>query len=597
MNIIEKRIKAKSSDTVKIIPIGDTHVGSICFDRKYFEDMVTWICNEPHTYVIGMGDMVDAVTHMDVARYDVDNLDPEFNTPEKQHKYVEKWLGKLAEKDKLLFILEGNHEYEIKHRYNHEHCTRWSTDLKVPFLGVQGLMRLVIEENYNTKKNKARCYDIFAHHGHGGGSKTGNAVNKIQNFANNYYADIYLMGHCLSLDTEILTENGWRGFGQIERGDNVMSLNMSSGILELNKVNDLYIDEDSREHVLFKANNLDMAVTPSHNVVYKTMSTGKFMKKKANELLGSTFKIPLCGDMEFKGCELSDEMLRLYGWIIAEGGFAGRDYGFTITQATADLDVITQILDRLDMKYSVYNKDHVGRRFTIRGRTYETKKKHSDVYVHSEDAKKIREHFVGRKLVPKDLMDSMTKEQFLKMFNTMVEGDGYRMSDSEFIYYTADEELADQIQIMCVTRGIKCTKKERRGNFELLINTRFIDVSLSPSRENVSVRQLDENEFSWCVSVDNGTLVTRRNGKVCITGNTHDKFANIEARVKINDQKNGDGNLELSQKKIAFVNTGTFMDTFKVGTASTYAERKGYQVKMKGVVTILLKDGDIHLRP
>lgn len=273
MNIIEKRIKAKAGDTVKIIPIGDVHVGSICFDRKYFEDMINWICDEPQTYVVGMGDMVDAVTHMDVARYDVDNLDPEFNTPEKQHKYVERWLGKLAAKGKLLFILEGNHEFEIKHRYNHEHCGRWSNDLNVPFLGVQGMMRLVIEENYKTKKNKAHCYDIFAHHGHGGGSKTGNAVNKIQNFANNYYADIYLMGH------------------------------------------------------------------------------------------------------------------------------------------------------------------------------------------------------------------------------------------------------------------------------------------------------------------------------------SHDKFANIEARVKINDQKNGDGNLELSQKKIAFVNTGTFMDTFKVGTASTYAERKGYQVKMKGVVTILLKDGDIHLRP
>jgi len=84
---------------------------------------------------------------------------------------------------------------------------------------------------------------------------------------------------------------------------------------------------------------------------------------------------------------------------------------------------------------------------------------------------------------------------------------------------------------------------------------------------------------------------------IYMMGHTHDKFANIETRVKINDQKDGDGNLALSQKKIAFINTGTFMDTFKVGASSTYAERKGFQVKMKGVVKIMLKDGDIHLRP
>jgi len=273
MDVLEKTVKAKQGEMVTIIPIGDIHVGNVCFDREYFEDMVEWISKQKNTYVIGMGDYVDAVTHMDVTRYDIDNLDPEFNTPEKQHRYMSTWLGKLAKNGQLLFLLEGNHEYEIRHRYNHEHCKRWSVEFNVPFPGVQGMMRFRIQEPYNTKVNKTHVYDIFAHHGHGGVGRTGNAVNKIQNFAQNYAADIYCMGH------------------------------------------------------------------------------------------------------------------------------------------------------------------------------------------------------------------------------------------------------------------------------------------------------------------------------------THDKFANIEARVKIKDRPNKDGRAELTQKKIAFINTGTFMDTFKMGTPSTFAERKGFQVKMKGVVTIQLKDGDIHLRP
>jgi predicted MPP superfamily phosphohydrolase len=185
----------KGNEPVTIVPIGDMHVGNIGFDKKYFQDMVDWICEEKNCYTIGMGDFADSIIHLDADRYDVNCVDTEFNTIEKQYRYVSKWLGKLAKKDKLLAILTGNHEYTIEHKYGHEICNRLAYDLGVKNLGVQGMIRLVLQENYDTKKNKSHAYTMFCHHGCGAGRKTGSVVNRIEEFAEAYDADLFAMGH------------------------------------------------------------------------------------------------------------------------------------------------------------------------------------------------------------------------------------------------------------------------------------------------------------------------------------------------------------------------------------------------------------------
>ena len=605
MNLIERRIKVKGNEPVTIVPIGDMHVGNIGFDKKYFQDMVDWICEEKNCYTIGMGDFADSIIHLDADRYDVNCVDTEFNTIEKQYRYVSKWLGKLAKKDKLLAILTGNHEYTIEHKYGHEICNRLSYDLGIKNLGVQGMIRLVLQENYDTKKNKSHAYTIFCHHGCGAGRKTGSVVNRIEEFAEAYDADLFAMGHCLSSDTEILSEDGWKDFNNISRNDNIMSFNIKNKKLELNKVNDLFIDLESKEHVNFKTNTLHVKVTPDHDMVYKTMtSKGTILKKKAKDLMGSTFKIMQAGNFSYPGTDISDDMLRLYGWIISEGGFAGRDEGLTIAQNIDNAYKIRNILRKLNIKFSEYLRDTVGRVSIFPdGKEYATKLKYIVFYVHKKDAHAIREHFECEKLIPSDLVNEMTRDQFLCMLETMIDGDGHKASNSSSVYYTGDENLADQIQIACITRGIRCIKKMRnRGgnnNYELYINTRFTDVSVTPypHRGNIFKSNVENGDFSWCVSVDNSNIVCRRNGCVFITGNTHRKFGSIQARWKISDQKDGDGNLTLREHKVAFINTGTFLNTFVVGGPSTYAERAGYNPTVKGVMKAILSlDGDIHVR-
>jgi len=221
MDLIEKRIKVKSADEITLIPIGDIHVGNVCFDKEYFENMIEWILSQKDTYTIGMGDYCDSIIHLDANRYDVDCVDVRFNTPEKQYSYIRKWFGKLADAGKLLAIIEGNHEYCIKHRYGHEHCNRLAHELGVKNLGVQGMIRLVLEESYKTKQNKSSSYDIFAHHGHGGGRRTGSVVNKIEDFAQAYDAEIFMMGHSHKKSCNI--QGRWK-MNRVRNGDGMLVL-------------------------------------------------------------------------------------------------------------------------------------------------------------------------------------------------------------------------------------------------------------------------------------------------------------------------------------------------------------------------------------
>ena len=195
MNLIEKRIKGKGNEPVTIVPIGDMHVGAKGFCRDKFENLVNWICEEKNCYTIGMGDFADCIVHLDTDRYDAECVDLDFNTVEKQYRYIREWLGKLAKKDKLLCILQGNHEHFIQQHYGHEICNRLSYDLGVRNMGVQGLIKLTLEEDYKTKKNKSHAFTIFVHHGACSGRSTGSVVNRIEEFAEAYDADIFAQGH------------------------------------------------------------------------------------------------------------------------------------------------------------------------------------------------------------------------------------------------------------------------------------------------------------------------------------------------------------------------------------------------------------------
>lgn len=94
--------------------ISDSHEGTILKHRKGYKRAIEKIANDPLGYVCHLGDVAEGIT-IDDKRYCLQTIDPETITPVKQYKAALEEL--LPIKDKILVILEGNHDWKISGRY------------------------------------------------------------------------------------------------------------------------------------------------------------------------------------------------------------------------------------------------------------------------------------------------------------------------------------------------------------------------------------------------------------------------------------------------------------------------------------------------
>ena len=110
MKLLEKILPS----THNIYLIGDTHEGTILKHHKGLKKTIERIAHDPIGYAVHMGDAVEGIT-IDDKRYCAQTTDPNSPTPVRQYKAVVTEL--LPIKDKLLTILEGNHDWKISGRY------------------------------------------------------------------------------------------------------------------------------------------------------------------------------------------------------------------------------------------------------------------------------------------------------------------------------------------------------------------------------------------------------------------------------------------------------------------------------------------------
>jgi hypothetical protein len=184
-------------DTLRIKALFDMHIGAAACDEKKLNSDIKYILDTPDCYTFIGGDAVDAIVRSDLRRFMSgasneeihDALDDALNIYTRQA--VAK-LKPLADADKILFYIEGNHEAGIRkhHQYNiaREICDR----LNVPFLGYSCLYRLTLKKGLHNDKHN---FILYAHHGFGSGRKAGSSINNLTGLQESFEADAYFMGH------------------------------------------------------------------------------------------------------------------------------------------------------------------------------------------------------------------------------------------------------------------------------------------------------------------------------------------------------------------------------------------------------------------
>ncbi len=157
----------------KIYFLGDVHLGTSACHKEGFLGAIDKIEGEKNSRIIGMGDMVEAISHKD-RRYQPDIIDSEMPVPLEQFNKLVEYLTPV--KDKILFLLDGNHEITLSDDGHH------IKEIVCKNLGAPYGTYTAKVSVRTTSKTAPQMYKTFAWHGARGlQSHAGDIIRRTAN--------------------------------------------------------------------------------------------------------------------------------------------------------------------------------------------------------------------------------------------------------------------------------------------------------------------------------------------------------------------------------------------------------------------------------
>lgn len=373
---------------------------------------------------------------------------------------------------------------------------------------------------------------------------------------------------CFSEDTQVLTDNGWKQFNQVAEGDIVLTFNVSNHVLEYQPVLRKWVSDYEGDMFHLLGRYADLLVSPHHRIITErqTSRNGRHINvteiveaqqlfggmhqrhekyekarslydgggmsqraimtsigvgagtvsrwvngitepKKRNTLYGWV-RVPVSGKYTIIE-SIPDDIIRVVGWVVTEGWSRYGKY-LGISQSvknTLNVEEIDSLLQRLELEYS----RRVDKNGVVR---WEVRNIVDPIF---KDL--LREPH----RIPRRVLVGCSSRQLRILYETLMKGDGY-MEKNRRIYYTINDGLVDDVQELCVKGQLRSTVSFR--NFETMLSGR----RYSNKTKNIRITERTYAYFTihkenyrgviGCVTTENGTVVARRNGKVCITGNS-----------------------------------------------------------------------------
>lgn len=182
--------------TFKLIPFGDVHRDSNLHADGEWKEFLKRAAEQPNALFLGMGDYLDFMSTGE--RLAWSNGGFHDTSKDTINNLAEHWVKTIANelsfmRGRLIGMLGGNHYHVFPDGENSDE--KLASKLGTRFLGVSSIVRLSIRGRGKGKNSHTYAYDIFAHHGAGGGKLAGSTFNKVEDMIRIVDADLYLMGH------------------------------------------------------------------------------------------------------------------------------------------------------------------------------------------------------------------------------------------------------------------------------------------------------------------------------------------------------------------------------------------------------------------
>jgi hypothetical protein len=321
----------------------------------------------------------------------------------------------------------------------------------------------------------------------------------------------------MDLETEILTEHGWKKRGTLTKEDRVISYNSITQRLVAPGISEI-IDQQNYSGTVYslKAKGLDFRVTEGHAVPWFSQD-GKRMHTSLVEEIATKDQVSLrrsgIREDEGQGSPLLPDMLRLYILIAADGWVKPETnlVRFRLWEKRKQ-DYLLNVLRQLQIPYKEFftGTDEMRTHFYLPQPLEDLKIKGLDPQV----------------LLP------CTRADFKVVLEAYAHSKGHKVSPNSWVIYSPKEDEVDLLQAVATQTGFSTTSHKRVGHgfavkpfFNLIITnkeiTTYVEVRSRIQKERVV------NEHFWCIRCTPQNFFMRRNGQVHLTGNSHGRLKDI----------------------------------------------------------------------
>ncbi len=354
---------------------------------------------------------------------------------------------------------------------------------------------------------------------------------------------------CYSADTLTLTEEGWKGYQEIDyTKDKIATLNPDTNKIEFHVPDGVYIGHYKGKMIHIKTKNQDIMVTPDHDmwvtrshdpqfIRWEKVKAGKLTEKSEWNMLGfgewEGNPVPEMYPLETVEHKLkyavkqvhaipTDLWIEFIGYYLSEGTKSrpekhGNSYFVSIAQ---NIDSpysprMQEVMDAMPFHYSNTNSDGTNRWRISSKQLVHNLRDTGDLH----DTKQI----------PKWMKD-MQPDKLQILLDSLIAGDGSISKHGTRVYYTTSYQLAQDVQEIAMKIGYGATIKLQykgitryNGKGECADGYRvFINKNKTHMRRirRTDITEEDYDGMIYCYNVKNHVFVTSRNGCVTVQGNT-----------------------------------------------------------------------------
>lgn len=338
--------------------------------------------------------------------------------------------------------------------------------------------------------------------------------------------------HCFDTETEILTKDGWKKHDQISYSDKFATYKADTGEVEYHNPEKIHHLDYSGKMLKVQTRSIDMLVTEGHRLFLKYGSKnaeyGNFNVVKASELNTSSPRVSFMSAGYVNNPEytsVTDDEIRICAWLHTDGSIyhkEGSKPKYLLYQRQSKVGLITDILNRLGYEYSLKTRDRLVSEICGKELVKKNDKSCTIIIKRGRDKSNNNhrlDELINEKYVLPTWIHKLSQRQFDIFLGSLIDGDGsrhIRSTNSSVLYGVKD--FLDKVHSHLVVRGYRSSITEYRKNtfrLNILHSRDYVDID----KFNKNNEWVDYNGKVFCVTVPNGLVIVRRNGKVHVSGN------------------------------------------------------------------------------